>query len=85
MEKEYESYIEGMKDGIKAERDGVVHKEFNLSEKIYEDFDMTPLLDAHHVKEFIKLLKAEIKSDIKTKWSEEIMIIIDKLAGDKLI
>ena len=66
-------------------------KEFNLSEKItdYRNSHQEPVewLETKDVKEFIKLLKEELKdwgTIEKAMEGKSITQIVDKLAGDKL-
>ena len=76
-------------------------KEFDLSEKIDDDsfpgMFYNGFLITEDVKEFIRLLKEEIKEREKedpqdsklaytfNSWLEDVCKIIDKLAGEKLI
>jgi len=58
-------------------------KEFNLSEKIYTEWDAFARED---VKEFIKLLKEELeKQGITEIYNKKLLDRIDKLAGEDLI
>ncbi len=63
-------------------------KEFNLSEKTHrgnEEINLPPYIDLVDIKEFIKLLKDEIRvHDIHGKCGINISQKIDKLAGSKL-
>lgn len=86
MEKEikHDSYVEGLKDGIKAERDDVVEKEFKLSELKEEIGLLQGYIHIEKVKEFIRLLKWNIQENmmIDTKKEFELIMTIDKLSGD---
>jgi len=65
-------------------------KEFNLSEKIKHNVDEVEFIYSRDVKEFILKLKSNIfrefikLTDAKDKL-EELEVLINKLAGDKLI
>jgi len=74
--------------------------EFNLSDKVIDGDDMYNISNTtakaiilDDVKEFIKRLKEELKTDLTgcftsqkqcDEWNEDTNRIIDKLAGDKL-
>ena len=66
-------------------------QEFNLSEKIINNNfnDSGDFLDIEDVKEFIKLLKEEIYNFPSINYhqpdEDDIIKIIDKLSGEKLI
>jgi len=61
--------------------------EFNLSDKI--DYDVG-MIETHHVKEFIRLLKEKLTDNNPTDTrlfmicQADILDLIDKLAGEKL-
>ena len=59
-------------------------EEFNLSKKLYEDFDSCEktALDIEDVKEFIRLIKDGFYSEGERVIADK---IIDKLAGDELL
>ena len=60
-------------------------QEFNLSEEIWE-IDNDNVVHTDDIKEFIRLLKEEFTFRTYTEYnSNEIKLIIDKLAGEKLI
>ena len=60
---------------------------FNLSDKIYDNFEDAPVIDAGDVREFIERVKHEIDHIQKLEDGFELMDLIkskiDKLAGDK--
>jgi len=58
--------------------------EFNLSEKMHIHWGTEPAYAEEDVREFIKRLKENIKTDYDDV-NECIIEEIDKLAGDKLI
>ena len=64
---------------LKGER---MATEFNLSDKI-NDYGYK-LIDAEDVKEFIKRLKEDLRRKIHYTFMPDIIMIIDKRAGDKL-
>lgn len=61
-------------------------KEFNLSNEIIENDDVSDWIEIAYVKEFIRILKG--KSTILGKEKEKFIVIsiaeFNKLAGDKL-
>jgi len=64
--------------------------EFNLSDEVIKNSCYADsYIYVESVKEFIRLLKDELRADKQGKYyfseSEEVIILIDKLAGDKLI
>lgn len=78
---DHDSYVEGLKDGIQCERDGVVEKEFNLSnerKKLIEEHltswrwlkrkgfrDAEELGDCIFVEKFLEELEKQDKEFIK--------------------
>ena len=72
-------------DMIKAEERGEF-KEWNLSDKILNDFDVDDYLTIEDVREFVKQLKARVNECVETGQFNEVYFekLLMKLAGAKL-